>query len=275
MPGKPANGSKCMKTIATIEARRASTRLPGKVLQEIAGKPMLQLLIERIKEARRVEEVVVATTVNEQNDEIEELAHSLGAGCYRGSEDDVLARVLEAAQAYKADLIVELTGDNPLVDPVLVDGMVEFYLSEDYDYVANTQMRHSLNWKEETAFPIGTSVQVFSTELLDRVSKMTTDPVDREHVTFFIYEHPELFKLGAFPAEGKFSACRRPEIRLTVDFPEDLDFVRKIFEGLYCDNPEFTLVDVIQFIDKNPYLKEINAGVIQKRAFEQKAEQEI
>lgn len=259
-----------MKIISTIEARMASTRLPGKVLTEIVGKPMLELLVERVKRAKRIDEVVIATTVNEQDDVIETLAHKVVAGCYRGSEDDVLLRVLEAAQAYDGELIVELTGDNPLVDPILIDEMVDFYLTYDYDYVANTQMRHSLKWQEECTFPVGSSIQIFSTELLEQVARMTSDPTDREHVTFFIYEHPELFKLGAFRAEGKFAAYRRPEIRLTVDFPEDLELIRKIFEGLYDHNPGFTLADVIQFLDNTPHLKEINKRVIQKRAFEQK-----
>jgi spore coat polysaccharide biosynthesis protein SpsF len=257
-----------MKTIATIEARMASSRLPGKVLKEIVGKPMLGLLVERIKRAKRLDGIVVATTVNEQDKAIEELAEKLGVGCYRGSEDDVLGRVLEAARAYQADLIVELTGDNPLVDSILIDAMVEFYLNNNYDYVANTQMRHSLKWKEESTFPVGSSIQIFSTELLDRVSKTTIDPVDREHVTFFIYEHPEMFKLGAFRAEGEFSAYRRPEIRLSVDFPEDLQLIRRIFEGLYPSNPSFTLADVIKFLDSNPQLKDINARVVQKLAYE-------
>ena len=248
----------------------ASSRLPGKVMKEIAGKPMLQLLIERVQRAKRLDEIVIATTVNGQDDVIEELAHGLGVGCCRGSEDDVLGRVLAAAQAYQGDLIVELTGDNPLVDPILIDEMVGFYLSNNYDYVANTQMRHSPKWKEECRFPVGSSIQMFSTELLDKVSKMTSDPVDREHVTFFIYEHPEMFKLGAFRAEGRFLAYGRPEIRLSVDLPEDLELVCKIFEGLYYDNPSFSLVDVIQFLDDTPHLKEINARVIQKRAYEQK-----
>ena len=248
----------------------ASTRLPGKVMKEIVGKPMLQLLIERVQRAKRLDGVVVATTTNEQDQVIEELATKLGVDCYRGSEDDVLGRVLETAQANQADLIVELTGDSPLADPALIDEMVEFYLSNDYDYVANTQMRHSLKWKEESTFPVGSSIQVFSTDLLDRVSRMTSDPIDREHVTFFIYEHPEMFKLGAFRAEGRFSAYRRPEIRLTVDFPEDLELLGKIFEGLHHDNPSFTLSDVIQFLDNNPHLKEINARVMQERAYEQK-----
>lgn len=270
MARKINNDSKDMKIIAAIEARMASTRLPGKVMREIVGKPMLELLIERVRLTKRLSKIVIATTVNKQNDVIEELAHRLGIGCYRGSEDDVLSRVLEAAQAYKGGLIVELTGDNLLVDSVLIDAMIEFYLSHDYDYIANTQMRHSLKWKEECTFPIGASVQIFSNALLERVSQMTTDPIDREHVTFFIYEHPEMFKLGAFRAEGKFSSYRRPEIRLTVDFPEDFELVSKIFEGLYYDNPAFTLADVIEFLDNNPRLKEINAKIVQKRAFEQK-----
>lgn len=259
-----------MKIIATIEARMTSSRLLGKVMAQIVGKPMLELLIERVKRAKKVDEVIIATTNNRDDDVIEILARRINVGLYRGSEDDVMKRVLEAALAYSADLIVELTGDNPLVEPLIIDDMINFYLNNDFDYVGNTSMRHTLNWKEELTFPVGTSVHVFSTKLLKKIAEAVHEPIYREHVSFYIYDHPELYRLGAFKAEGKYAPCRWPEARLTVDTEQDLEVIRIIFENLYPMNNAFTLFDVVNFLKRHPEVVEINSKVYQRKAYEEK-----
>jgi spore coat polysaccharide biosynthesis protein SpsF len=261
-----------LKTVATIEARMTSTRLPGKVLADLHGQPMLARLIERVRRARRVDQVVVATTVNATDDPVAALAAQLEVGCHRGSEEDVLARVLGAAQAYGGDLIVELTGDNPLVEPLIIDAMVDYYRAGGFDYVANTAMRHAPAWGEACTFPVGTSVEIFSTALLAQVEQWTNDPIDREHVSSFIFERPERFKLGAFKAEGPFAGCRRPDIRLTVDRPADLDLVRAVFTRLYPANPDFTLMDVVDLLTREPELLASNHDVVQTRVFEQRVQ---
>src|SRR5439155_17526415 len=142
-----------MKVVATIEARMRSSRLPGKVLRPVVGKPLLELLIERLRRARRIDQVVVATTDNPADDAIAEVAGRSGAACFRGSEEDVLDRVLRAAQSVAADVIVEITADCPLADPHVVDRMVEVYLANKYDYVANVL---------RPTYPAGFEVQVFA-----------------------------------------------------------------------------------------------------------------
>lgn len=242
-----------MKAVCTIEARFASTRLPGKVLLPVAGKPMLELMIERLTRARTVDEVVIATTDRPSDDAIENLGRRLGVGTFRGSEDDVLARVLGAAQAYQADLIVETTGDCPLIDPAIVDKVVADYRIGGADFVSNVLPYTT---------PRGTDVRVFSTAALARVDELTDDPADREHVSLYFMERPGEYRLRnvetALPA---FAA----DLRLTVDTPEDLELIRRIFEELYPVKPEFTLGDVLELLQGRPELIELNRHVEQKR----------
>lgn len=250
-------------------------RLPGKVLRDILGKPMLFRMVERVRRARRVGEVVIATTVSPGDDAIAEMARSEGISFFRGSEEDVLDRVLQAARTSGADVIVELGGDAPLVDPRLIDEMIAYYLGNGFDYVANTAMRHSAAWKKESTFPVGTSAEIFSTELLGKVAEWTRDPTDREHVSSYIFERPDRFRLGAFEAVGKWASCRRSDIRLTVDTPQDLDLVREVFGRLYPPKPEFTLEDVVRLLVDQPRLLKINEQVVQTRAFEQRQQQTV
>ena len=259
-----------MKTVATIEARMTSSRLSGKVLMDLVGAPMLARIVERVCRAKRIDEVVIATTVNATDDPIAKLAERNGVFCFRGSEDDVLERVLQAAQSRSADLIVELTGDGPFLEPLLIDDMLEFHEQNDFDYLANTAMRHSARWEKEPTFPVGTSVEIFSASLLTRVAELTHDPIDREHVTSYIFDRPEAFHLGAFEAKDKWSSCRRPDVRLTVDTPEDMALAREIYAELYPKNPHFTLMDVLALLTDKLELLAINHQVVQQRVFEQR-----
>lgn len=243
-----------MKIIATIEARMASSRLPGKILKPILGRPTLELMVERIRQSKFIQEIVVATTVAESDQETEAACKKMGVHCFRGSSDDVLDRVLQAAKAHKTDLIVELTGDCPLIDPVIIDSVVEHFLNNKFDYVSNVLTR---------TFPRGMDTQIFPVKVLEEVDKLTQDPADRENVSLYIYEHPERYKLGNVEAQG---ALRRPDLRLTVDMPEDYELIKLVFENLYPQNPRFLLGDVIELLEKNPRLKELNAHVQQKRA---------
>ena len=154
-----------------------STRLPGKVLLEAVGKPLLELMVERLRRARSLDEIVVATTTEPSSDPIAALADRLGIGCFRGSEDDVLGRVLGAAQAYDAELIVETTGDCPLVDPDVLDLVVERFRVGGVDYCSNTL---------ERTYPRGMDVEVLPTAVLEEVASLTDDPADREHVSIYI-----------------------------------------------------------------------------------------
>lgn len=226
-----------------------STRLPGKVLADAVGKPMLELMIERLKRVKSAENIVVATTTHPADDPIVGLAERLGVGHYRGSENDVLARVLEAARAHRIDVIVETTGDCPLIDPAIIEDVIRAYRETGVDYASNIL---------ERTFPIGMDAQVFSTEVLADVARRTSDPVDREHVSVYIYHHPELYRLLNLPAPP---ALTRPEWRLTLDTAEDLALIREVFAELYPKNPEFSLGDIFALFQRRPELPAINSHV--------------
>jgi spore coat polysaccharide biosynthesis protein SpsF len=241
-----------MKTVATIEARMTSSRLLGKVMLPILGRPMLELLIERLKRARWIDRIIVATTENSTDDVVEALTRRLGIGCFRGSEEDVLDRVLRAALSEDADIIVEITGDCPLIDPGVIDRLVEIYQSNSFDYVSNTL---------KTTFPNGLDTQVFSTRVLQEVSDFTQDPADREHVSLYIYEHPERYSLHN--VESGLSE-KYWDMRLTVDTIEDFQLITKIYERLYPSNPAFNLQDIVDLLEREPELMEINREIRQK-----------
>jgi spore coat polysaccharide biosynthesis protein SpsF len=241
-----------VKTVAIVQARMSSSRLPGKIMRPVVGRPLLELLVERLKRARRVDEVVIATTTNDGDDLVESLTQRLGIGCFRGSEHDVLDRVLRAAHAAQADVIVEITGDCPLIDFEVIDDLVDVYQRNDYDYVANILTR---------TYPRGLDTQVFATSVLEEVARLTNDPADHEHVSLYIYEHPERFKLhnveSGLPKEFW-------DLRLTVDTAEDFELVRRIYEELYSVNPAFTLKDLIELFQRQPELRGINQHIRQK-----------
>jgi len=237
------------KIIATIEARMTSSRLPGKVLMEAVGKPMLELMIKRLHRVPSLDGIAIATTTNAADEPIVDLAKRLSVGCHRGSEEDVLQRVLDTARSYEADIIVELTGDCPLTDPDIIEQTIQHYLKSNVDYVANTLTR---------TYPIGMDTPVFATDILADVAQRTNDPIDHEHVSLFIYRHPELYSLANFSAPSELTF---PEMRLTLDTAEDLELIRSIFANLYPKNPQFSLYDILVFLDQNPKIAHMNKGV--------------
>ncbi|MEQ2009123.1 MAG: glycosyltransferase family protein [Limisphaerales bacterium] len=241
-----------MKIVCTIEARMKSSRLPGKVLLPVCGKPLLELMIERLRQVPELDGIVIATTADPSCQPIEDLAKRLGVGCFRGSEDDVLDRVLRSAQSAQADLIVELTGDCPLMDPDLVSEVIREFRSRDVDYCANVLQR---------THPRGMDVQVFPTKVLARVAELTNNPSDREHVSIYIYSHPELFRLHNVTSS---LSAEDADLRLTVDTPDDFKLVSEIFQRLHPANPRFRLADILKLMREHPELRSINSHVRQK-----------
>ncbi len=241
-----------MTTAITIEARVGSTRLPGKVLLPILGKPMLARMIERLGRVERSDRIVVATTESPADDPIVAVAAAEGVECHRGSEDDVLGRVLGAALFVGADLIVETTADCPLIDPEVVDQVIAAFHANRVDYCANVL---------EPTYPRGLDVQVFPTAILSKVAELTDDPVDREHVSLYIYQHPERFRIlnvaSGYPAPIG-------ALRWTVDTTEDLALVTAIYEELYPGRPDFGWKDVLALLGRRPELTAINQQVRQK-----------
>lgn len=242
------------KVVAIIEARMTSSRLPGKMLLPLCGKSVLEHLIERVQRINQLDAIVIATTWKSSDDPIQQLVDKLGVNCYRGSEDDVLGRVLGAAKTFNADFIVEITGDCPLLDPEIAEQCIDdfFRLKVDYGVVPASD------------FPSGTAVQIFPTAVLSQVDKeFPENPDAREHVSLPIYSQPERYKLYRMQAEKKLN---RPDLRLDLDTSEDYELIKRIFEALYPIKSDFCLEDVIEFIESNPSLKSINAEVQQKQA---------
>lgn len=226
-----------------------STRLPGKVLALAAGKPMLELMIERLRYVREIDEIVIATTVNAADDPIEALGKRLGVGVFRGSEENVLERLVQATHAYKVDTLVQLTGDCPLIDPQIVSKVIQCYLTAGVDYVSNVLTR---------SYPIGMDTQVYAASVLHDVLGRVDQPRYREHPSLYIYKHPERYSLGNVP--GPLSETR-PELRLTLDTPEDLAVIQKVFDVLRPERVDFSLAEMLAYLDTHPDVARINAAV--------------
>lgn len=241
-----------MTTAIIVQARMTSTRLPGKVLKPLLGKPLLEYQIERLRRVKLADGIVIATTENTDDDPIVELSEALQVGCFRGSEQDVLSRYYGAAQAYNADRIVRVTSDCPLIDPQIIDQVIQFYLSHSgrYDYVSNSLQR---------SFPRGLDTEVFPAWALEQAHREATAPPEREHVTPFIYNHPERYAIGQVTAAQDLS-----HHRWTVDTPEDFELIRRMLEALYPQVPNFTLQDCLDLIDQHPDWPAINGHIEQK-----------
>lgn len=237
---------------AIVQARMGATRLPGKVLMEVCEKPLLEHLIDRLKLSKNLDNVIVATTNNYIDDPIANLCKQLNVDYFRGSENDVLKRVLECAKFYKTDVIIEITGDCPMIDWTVVDEVIELYKNSNYDYISNILKR---------TYPRGLDVQVFSTKILEKVNSLTNHPIDREHVSIYIYNHPEVFSLYGIELDNKEA---HPEYRWTLDTIEDYNFIKAVFERLYPSNPEFTYKDVYQLLEKEKDLCNINSQIQQR-----------
>ncbi len=241
-----------MKT-AVIQARMTSSRLPGKVLAQAAGRPMLELMIERLRRAKGVDAIVIATTDRASDDPVEALARRLGIGVFRGSEDDVRGRVLGALRAFGASVHIELTGDCPLLDPAIVDRVIAAWDETGADYVANDL---------EESYPLGMAVAVYRTAILADAEARGDEAVYREHPSLFICRHPELYRLVNVAAPA---SERRPDLRLTLDTVEDLAVIRAVFEAMRPDSV-FTLGCIIGYLDAHPEITRLNAHVTQRRA---------
>lgn len=237
-----------MNVVGMIQARMTSTRLPGKVLKRVLGKPLLEYEIERLKRIKQLNELIVATTTNEEDDPVVELCDSLGVPTYRGSELDVLSRYHEAAEAYRADVVARFTADCPLIDPAISGELIGHYLShrDELDYCIT----------DARTYPHGIDTEVFSREALGRAFRKGHSKQDREHVTYYIRTRPREFRIWEKPAPHDWSAYR-----LTVDTPEDFVLVKAVIEKIYPENPDFYLQDVISVLCGNPELLQINEMV--------------
>ncbi len=244
------------RVVASIEARMGSSRLPGKVLKDINGKPALRRLIDRLRMCRKVDEVVVATSTNQGDDVLADWCKTNNVLCYRGSENDVLDRVVGAQKFVESDIVVEITGDCPLTDPEIVDMGVETFLAHNVEVVTNCG--RVLTW------PMGQYVQVFPLALLDEVNRSIDDIAVHEHVSLYFYEHPERYRLIELIAPRRWQA---PEWRMQLDYPEDLHFLNEIYKRLEPIHGEgFGIEEVMTLLRREPGLVDINAHCIEKSA---------
>lgn len=240
-----------MTTAIVVQARMGATRLPGKVLKPIAGRPMISFQLERLRRAKKAKRLVIATTDKLADDAIAAFCAEAGVHCVRGSEADVLARYHDALQRFPADAVVRVTADCPLIDPALVDGAIAAFERAEYDYVSN-MLEHT--------YPYGMAVEVMSADALREAHREAKRPEEREHVTPFIYRHPERYRLKSLTMTPNLS-----HHRWTVDTPEDLELISRILEALYPRKPQFTMHDVLALLEEHPDWCKINAHVQQRK----------
>ena len=240
-----------MHRVVIVQARMASTRLPGKVLMDLAGRPLLERELERLQRCKRADELVLAVTTNSDDDRLVALADRLGVRWFRGSEHDVLARYLGAAREASADLVVRVTSDCPLIDPGETDAVIGALEAQRADYASNIL---------ERTLPRGLDTEALWRDALERTDRLATSRPAREHVTWFCHtERPDLYELHSVR-----SSHDAADLRWTVDTEEDLDVVRRLYAELGLADAPVPVADVIAYVRAHPELAAINAAVGQK-----------
>ena len=247
--------------VAIVQARMGSSRLSGKVMCEILGKPMLWHIIDRLKRSKMIEKIVIATT-NEQTDKpILELAQELGVDSFAGNEDDVLDRYYQAAKQYAAKTIVRITGDCPLIDPRVIERVIQRYSKGDCDYAANTLKRRT--------YPDGLDVEVFSYAALEKAWKEARWASERDHVAPYIWKNPDKFRLTNVENEVNLS-----HLRWCVDEARDLQFVREVYAKLHKEGEIFHMEDILVLLEKHPQLMKINQGITTNQGYAKSLEED-
>ena len=237
-----------LKINAIIQARMGSTRLPGKVLMEIEGIPILEHIVKRLKAIAGVGEVIIATSAKEDDDAVDVFCTKNRIPCVRGSEENVLERFAKVAKEYPADIYIRATGDNPIIDVKLISEMIKFFIEKDLTYTSYSN------------YPIGSGVEIFSDRALAEAVKYATKPHELEHVTPYMYQTMRGRRVIYFESSTDDS-----KIRVTVDTEKDMQFVRELFKRLYNDNQFFGIKEIKDILEKEPLLKTINSDVHQKK----------
>lgn len=240
------------KIVATIEARMTSSRLPGKPLLKVIKKTMIEHLVLRLKKVQSINEIVLATTDNQADDILISAVKNLGIKVFRGDENDVMQRVIGAAESVKASTVVEITGDCPLIDPEIIEQCIRMFKLHAVDYVSNAVIR---------SYPDGMDTQVFSLKTLKKSASMTKDLLDREHVSLHIRNNPKIFKQIHLVAPPEI---HWPSLGITLDELGDYKLIKIIIENLYKKNPYFSCLDIIKFLKKNPKYLKLNDYVNRK-----------
>jgi len=234
-----------IKTI--IQARLGSTRFKGKILKEVLGKPLLQHMIERLQHSQYASDIIIATTIEKRDNPIENLSSSLKIPCFAGSENDVLDRYYKAAKKYETDVVVRLTSDCPLIDPEITDRVIQFYLDnkEKYDFVSNMH---------PPTFPDGLDTEVIPFYALEKSWNEAHKIYEREHVSPYIWDNPHIFRLG--------NVFNNQELHLkqrwTIDYEEDFQFIKAIYENLYQEGEIFYMKDILKLLSEKKEIHNLN-----------------
>ena len=237
--------------LAIIEARMGSTRFPGKVFERVHGKPILQIMIERLQFSSEISSICIATSTNPADNEIVKLAQEIGVLVFRGQEDNLLSRVTSAAVLHKFEVVATLTGDCPLLDPFLLDQMIRIFRINDCQFLTNCHLR---------SYPDGMDIQIVETSALIKANKSTLDPLEQEHTTLHIRRNPQVFKTIHIAA---ISNEYNPDLGLTLDEREDLELIKAILSNFY-PRLDFRLREVLEFLSANPRLTLLNSKVKRK-----------
>ena len=237
-----------MNVNAIIQARCGSTRFPNKVFALIDGKPLLWHVVNRLKYATKIDDIIVATTVSEKDDKIEEWCKENNVHCFRGSEENVLNRYYSASEAFPSDYVVRITADDPFKEPKVIDAVITKLIEEGYDHVTNNL---------PPSFPEGLDCEAFKKSALDRSEKEAETAFEREHVTQYIYHHPEIFKIGNVSNSENLSY-----LRWTVDKDVDFEMVKAVYAHRNPANKGILLMDeILDILKANPEIEKINSEV--------------
>lgn len=248
-----------MKVLCIVQARMGSERLPGKVIKPLMGKPMVLYTLDRLTKSKYIDELVLATSIDEKEQPLVDIVQNAGYKFFRGSENNVLKRYRDAAEEFRGEIIIRVTGDCPLIDPQIVDNVITYFKMNDYDYV---------RLDVPNTFVRGFDVEIFTREALERVYNVVMNFNDKEdiekfnmykeHVTYYMYKHPEQFRIGYV----RGSELYNKDYRLCVDTKEDFQLVENIFN--HFNNEFIASKDVIKYLDQNPEIAKINEDVRQK-----------
>jgi spore coat polysaccharide biosynthesis protein SpsF len=243
------------KVVIIVQARMASSRLPGKVMMPILGKSILSLMIERLQMVQHPATIVIATSLNNEDDIIEQEAAKLKIPCYRGSLQNLLDRHYQAAILHNADIVLKIPSDCPLIDPRIIDNTLSYFLanSDKFDYLSNLH---------PATYPDGNDVEIMTMECLNKAWENASKPMELEHTTPYIWENPEIFRIGniCWETDEDMSMSHR----FTIDYYEDYLFIKEVFEALYPIAKDFSCDDILQLLEQKPDIYAINqqyAGV--------------
>jgi spore coat polysaccharide biosynthesis protein SpsF len=239
------------KVVIVVQARMSSTRLPGKVLLPILGETLLKRMIERLQMIRHEATIVVATSDHEQDDIIQTEADTIGVPCFRGSLDNCLDRHYQAGLKYGADLVIKIPSDCPLIDPRIIDEVLDYYFAHqgEYDFVNNL---HPATW------PDGNDVEIMTMPCIEKAWKEASRKLELEHTTPYIWENPNKFRIAniTWSAGKDYSMSHR----FTIDYPEDYEFIKCVFEHLYPQKADFSCDDILRLLESKPEIYQINSG---------------